>query len=221
VPHFVSAVSGLAVAGLLAVSSATAVAQGINPALKELAAAANKEGSLTLSWSGSTFAGIQGAARYQTAINKMFGTNIRVNFLPGPDMARIANQLATEFTANQRAHVDLLLGASPQLTPLVKIDFFERVDWKQYLPNRITDQMIELDGRIIRIVTGLSGATYNSRLAPMIRRPRSPISSSRNGRARSLRRPTPPASTCSMPPMSGARRRRSNTSRDYRARSPV
>ena len=79
--------------------AAAASAQGINPALKDLAAAANKEGSLTLSWSGSTFAGIQGAARYQAAINKMFGTNIRVNFLPGPDMARIANQLATEFTA--------------------------------------------------------------------------------------------------------------------------
>jgi len=139
----------------------------MSPALKELAAAANKEGTLTLSWSGSTFAGIQGAARYQAAINKMFGTNIRVNFLPGPDMARIANQLATEYTANQRAHVDLLLGASPQITPLVKLDFFERVDWKTYLPNRITDRMIELDGRIIRIVTGLSGATYNSRLAPM------------------------------------------------------
>jgi ABC-type Fe3+ transport system substrate-binding protein len=168
VPSLVPSIPSLAVAGLLAVSAtATASAQGINPALKDLAAAANKEGSLTLSWSGSTFAGIQGAARYQAAMNKMFGTNIRVNFLPGPDMARIANQLATEFTANQRAHVDLLLGASPQLTPLVKIDFFERVDWKQYLPNRITDQMIELDGRIIRIVTGLSGATYNSRLAPM------------------------------------------------------
>ena len=166
-PNLVSAVSGLAVAGLLAISGTTASAQGINPALKDLATAANKEGSLTLSWSGSTFAGIQGATRYQAAINKMFGTNIRVNFLPGPDMARIANQLATEFIANQRAHVDLLLGASPQLTPLVKIDFFERVDWKQYLPNRITDQMIELDGRIIRIVTGLSGATYNYRLAPM------------------------------------------------------
>ena len=167
-PSLVPRISSLAVAGLVAVGgTAAASAQGINPALKDLAAAANKEGSLTLSWSGSTFAGIQGAARYQAAINKMFGTNIRVNFLPGPDMARIANQLATEFTANQRAHVDLLLGASPQLTPLVKIDFFERVDWKQYLPNRITDQMIELDGRIIRIVTGLSGATYNSRLAPM------------------------------------------------------
>jgi ABC-type Fe3+ transport system substrate-binding protein len=169
VPNFVSRASGLATAGWLAVGAAGAASAqgGITPALKDLAAAANKEGSITLSWSGSTFAGIQGAARYQTAINKMFGTNIRVNFLPGPDMARIANQLATEFTANQRAHVDLVLGASPQITPLVKIDFFERVDWKQYLPNRITDQMIELDGRIIRIVTGLSGATYNSRLAPM------------------------------------------------------
>jgi ABC-type Fe3+ transport system substrate-binding protein len=167
VSSLVSRLSSLAAAGLVVAGATNASGQSINPALKELAAAANKEGSVTLSWSGSTFAGIQGAARYQAAINKMFGTNIRVNFLPGPDMARIANQLATEFTANQRAHVDLLLGASPQLTPLVKIDFFEQVDWKKYLPNRITDQMIELDGRIIRIVTGLSGATYNSRLAPM------------------------------------------------------
>ena len=94
----------LAIAALLlAVARSTAApAQEINPALKELAAAANKEGTLTLSWSGSTFAGIQGAARYQAAMNKMFGTNIRVNFLPGADMARIVNQLATEFSANQK-----------------------------------------------------------------------------------------------------------------------
>ncbi|MGH6767405.1 MAG: ABC transporter substrate-binding protein [Xanthobacteraceae bacterium] len=158
----------IAIAALLAICGSTgASAQKISPALKELAAAANKEGSITLSWSGSTFAGIQGAARYQAAINKMFGTNIRVNFLPGPDMARIANRLATEFTASQKGHVDLLLGASPQLTPIVKLDFFQKVDWKSLLPGRVTDEMIELDGRIVRIVTGLSGATYNSKLAPM------------------------------------------------------
>jgi ABC-type Fe3+ transport system substrate-binding protein len=149
-------------------ASGTFAAQAqTSPALKQLAAAANKEGSLTLSWSGSTFGGIQGAARYQAAINKTFGTNLRINFLPGPDMARIANQLATEFTAQQRAHVDVLLGASPQLTPVVKLDFFQKVDWKSLLPGRVTDEMIELDGRIVRIVTGLSGATYNSKLAPM------------------------------------------------------
>ncbi len=157
---------GLAFALALAITSG-APAQEINPALKELAAAANKEGSLNLAWSQSTLGGSQGAARFQAAINKMFGTNIRINFVPGPDMARIVNQLATEFTAGQKAHVDILLGAAPQVHPVVKLNFFEQVDWKKYLPGRITDEMIELDGRIIRVVTGLSGATYNSALAPM------------------------------------------------------
>src|SRR5947209_3362500 len=111
---------------------APAAAQEMNPALKELAAAANKEGTLTLSWSGSTFAGIQGAARFQAAMNKAFGTNIRVNFLPGADMARVVNQLATEFNAAQKSHVDVLLGASPQIVPVVKLNFLEQVDWRRY-----------------------------------------------------------------------------------------
>ncbi len=51
--------------------------------------------------------------------------------------------------------------------PVLKVNFFEAVDWKKYLPGRITDEMIEQDGQLIRIVTGLSGATYNSALAPM------------------------------------------------------
>ena len=144
-----------------------APAQEINPALKELAAAANREGTLTLSWSGSTFAGIQGAARYQAALNKYFGTNIRINFLPGADMARIINTLATEYSAGQKASVDIALGAAPQVVPVLKANYFESVDWKKYLPGRITDEMVEQNGQLLRIVTGLSGATYNSALAPM------------------------------------------------------
>ena len=105
----------LAIAIALA-AGAAARAEELSPALKELAAAANKEGSITLSWSQSTLAGIQGAARFQAAINKMFGTNIRINFVPGPDMARIVNQLATEFTAGRSTRV---FGAtSPMPTPL-------------------------------------------------------------------------------------------------------
>jgi ABC-type Fe3+ transport system substrate-binding protein len=161
-----SALSGLVLAAALAVTG-TASAQEMNAALKELVAAANKEGTLTLSWSGSTFAGIQGAARFQAAMNKLYGTNIRVNFLPGADMARIVNQLATEYAAGQKASVDIALGAAPQIVPVLKANFFEPVDWKSYLPGRITDEMIEMDGRLIRIVTGLSGSTYNSALAPM------------------------------------------------------
>ncbi len=144
---------------------AAAAAQEINPALKDLAAAASREGTVTLSWSQSSLGGSQGAARFQAAMNKAFGTSIRINFLPGPDMARVVNQAATEFSAGQRAHADILLGAAPQIAPVAKVNFFEPVDWRKYLPGRISPEMIELDGRIIRIATGLSGVTYNSQLA--------------------------------------------------------
>jgi ABC-type Fe3+ transport system substrate-binding protein len=158
----------LSLAGTIAIAGcAAAGAQETGPELKELAAAANREGGVTLSWSQSTFGGSQGAARLQAAMNKMFGSNIRINFLPGPDMARVVNQVATEFSAGQKAHVDIVLGAAPQIAPVAKVSFFEPVDWQRYLPGRITANMIELDGRIIRIVTGLSGVTYNSQLAPM------------------------------------------------------
>ena len=160
--------SRIFLAGLLTVLAyVTAPAQEMSPALKKLAAAAAREGAVTLSWSQTTLGGSQGAARMQAAINKMFGTNIRINFLPGPDMARVINQAATELAAGQKSHVDILLGAAPQIAPVVKLDFFEPVDWQGYLPGRITPQMTELGGRIIRIVTGLSGVTYNSALAPM------------------------------------------------------
>ena len=106
----------------------SAGAQEINTALKELAAAANREGALTLSWSGTSLGGIQGASRYQAAMNRVFGTNIRINFLPGADMARIVNQLATEHLAGQKGSVDIVLGASPQIVPIVKLDMFEQVD---------------------------------------------------------------------------------------------
>src|ERR1019366_5532354 len=142
-------------------------AQEMNAPLKELAAAANREGAVTLGWGQSALGGSQGAARFQAAMNKAFGTNIRVNFLPGPDMARVVNQVATEFSAGQKAHVDIVLGAAPQIAPVVKVNFFEPVDWRQYLPGRITPEMTELDGKVIRIATGLSGVTYNSQLAPM------------------------------------------------------
>src|SRR5215831_16933113 len=154
-------------AALSLAACAQTPAQEINAALKELAAAANREGALTLSWSGSTLSGIQGAARYQAAINKYFGTNIRINFLPGADMARIINTLATEYSAGQKASVDIALGAAPQIVPVLKANYFESVEWKKYLPNRITDEMVEHNGQLLRIVTGLSGATYNSTLAPM------------------------------------------------------
>lgn len=153
-----------AAALLLACATARAAVQ--DPALQALVAAADKEGTLTLSWSPSTYDGAPGAARFEAAMNKMFGSHVRINFLPGADMARIGNQLATEYAAGQTAGVDIMLGAAPHMAALVKLDVLAAVDWPRYLPERINAGMTELDGKIIRVATGLTGVTYNSNLAP-------------------------------------------------------
>jgi ABC-type Fe3+ transport system substrate-binding protein len=152
---------------LLFLICAAARAQDMTPALKNLIAAADGEGALTLSWGTTTWDGPQGIARFQAGMNKMFGSNVRINYVPGPDMARIGNQLATELAAGQKADADIMLGAAPQMAPLIKLDLFAPVDWPQYLPSRVDASMTELNGKLIRVVTGLTGATYNSQLAPM------------------------------------------------------
>ena len=41
------------------------------------------------------------------------------------------------------------------------------MDWKALVPDRITDQSTEQDGQLVRVYSGMSGVTYNTRLAPM------------------------------------------------------
>src|SRR6516164_3750288 len=150
----------------LVLTCTTARADVPNPTLQALVAAADKEGALTLSWSPSSYDGAPGAARFQAAMNKIFGSHVRINFLPGADMARIGNQLATEHAAGQTAGVDIMLGAAPHMAALVKLNVLAAVDWPRYLPDRVNAGMTELDGKIIRVATGLTGVTYNSNLAP-------------------------------------------------------
>ena len=157
----------LVIAGVAAaLCGAPALAQNFNEPLKKLIADAGKEGKLILGWGNTGLGGVQGAKRAETEMNKMFGVNIKIDFLPGPDMARVANQLMTEYSAGQKAHVDIMLGAATQLAPMVKQDVLRQIDWRAFMPERITAEMAELDGRMMRVVTGLTGATYNSALAP-------------------------------------------------------
>ena len=161
-----SLATALATAGLLAVNLGGALAAEFSPAMQELIAAANKEGKLAVSYGTSTFGGAQGAHAIERAMNKMFGTKIDIRYTPGAAMARIGNQLITEFKATQPAFTDVYVGAAAQQVALVKRKVLLPVDWKALLPNRIPDQAVEQGGVAIRVGTGMSGVTYNSDLAP-------------------------------------------------------
>jgi ABC-type Fe3+ transport system substrate-binding protein len=158
--------TALATTGLLMVSLGSPFAAEFSPAMKQLIAAANKEGKLAVSYGTSTFGGAKGAQMIERAMNKMFGTKIDIRYTPGAAMARIGNQLITEFKAKQPAFTDVYVGAAAQQVALIKRKVLLPVDWKALLPDRILAVAVEQGGVAIRIGTGMSGVTYNSELAP-------------------------------------------------------
>lgn len=156
-------VSAVAAAVLMAGS---ALAAEFSPAMKEVIAGAQKEGVVSVSYGASSLGGAKGAKLIEAAMNKMFGTRIDVRYTPGPAMPRVANQLMTEFKANQPAFTDMFVSAAAQHIALVDRKMLLAVDWKALLPNRIVDAAIEEGGMAVRVGTGMSGVTYNTEIAP-------------------------------------------------------
>ena len=146
--------------------AACACAADLPPALAELAAAADKEGALKLSWGTSSLGGAEGARRMEQAINERFGTKIRITYSPGPDLVQSGFQVATEAKAGRPASTDVLQGVHETLPALIRGKTLRPIDWKAYLPGRVQDGMVEAGGMAVRVATQPYGVTYNTQLIP-------------------------------------------------------
>lgn len=144
-----------------------------SPELSAVIQEANKEGKLKLTWGEGTLGGSKGMINYENLMNKMFGTNIRIGFNPGPSMPQMGSRIATELAAGQSASSDVYIGAESYLVPLVKRKIFHVVDWPKLLPGRITPEMVEGNGMSLRVLSGLPGTPYNTRLVPKDQAPKS------------------------------------------------
>jgi len=56
---------------------------------------------------------------------------------------------------------------------LIKRKVLLAYPWTKYLPGRIVPDMVEADGTVIRVATGLGGVTYNTKLVPGGKQPTS------------------------------------------------
>src|SRR5258707_2580699 len=92
----------LQITAVLAVADPILAAQW-SPSLSTVIQDANKEGKLKLVWGEGTLGGTKGAAKFETMMNKMFGTNIKIGFTPGAAMPQMGSQIAAEYAAGQSA----------------------------------------------------------------------------------------------------------------------
>lgn len=159
-------IKSLAAAALVSFAASAASAADMSPALQDLIKKAQAEGKLHLSWSQSTLSGAKGARAAETAMNKLFGTNIKISFSPGRSMAAMSGKIRAEAAAGQPATSDIYLGSAPFVLPLIKRKVGMAFPYTKMLPGRITAAMVEGDGTAVRFATGFGGVTYNTKLAP-------------------------------------------------------
>ena len=150
----------------IAVASAGHAAADTTPVMKEVIKAANAEGKLVVSWGQQTLGGAQGAKKVQDGMNRMFGTNIQVVFAPGPSFPAMGFKMLSEVKAGRAASSDVYVGAMAQIALFARRGLFQPSQWASYMPDRISGKMVEADGTSVRLITTISGVTYNTKLAP-------------------------------------------------------
>jgi ABC-type Fe3+ transport system substrate-binding protein len=140
-------------------------AQAQTAEMKALAAAADKEGELSLTWSSDSIGGAAGAKEFEAALNKTYGTHLHITWTPGPAMPVVGNQIAMSHANGLPSPSDVYLGFSRDVASLLKYDLFQTAPWKDYLPDRLTDQIVE-HGIYVKIESATLGFSYNAKLVP-------------------------------------------------------
>jgi ABC-type Fe3+ transport system substrate-binding protein len=164
------AAAAATILGVSLIGSATAA--DMSPELKALVEAAKKEGALTLAWSQDVLGGADGAKLFEAAINKAYGTNIAIKFVPSIPQPALASKIVTEAAAGQKATSDVYLGANYASAILTDRKGMIPHEWTKLLPGRITPDLVEEGGQAVRFATGFPGVTYNTELVPPARVPK-------------------------------------------------
>ncbi len=148
---------------LAAASAAEAQTVPMTPALKELAAAADKEGEVIIRHSSNFFDGGRGIKLYTDHLNQAYGTHIKITWSPGGSMPDIGNEIAVSVKNGLPAPTDMYTGFSRNMAALLKFDLFEKADWKSYDPDRLNDHIVER-GTYVKSYSTTLGFSYNTDL---------------------------------------------------------
>lgn len=140
--------------------------------LDELITQAKKEPELVFVAGASTFGGRQAFAELQSAFNKRFGLNARINFSAGPSMPAMAARIISEAKAGTKSSTDVHLGPPVTHVELRNEGLLERVNYSKIF-SWVTKEMEIFPGETVLVYTSLQGILYNSNQISKDKAPRS------------------------------------------------
>ncbi len=128
------------------------------------------EGELNLSW-GSSLGAAAGAKRFESLFNRLYGTNIKINFTPAPSMTQMAGKVSLEAAAGRRPSTDILLGTESHFSDLLGRNVLEEYDYTKLSP-RIVKEVVAFKNIGVEIAGIVPGITYNSELVSSAEAPK-------------------------------------------------
>ena len=139
-----------------------------SPALEKVIEGAKKEGVLKTQWYAGEMDGETGMRQIVAAMNKRYGTNIKLRFTPGPTFAKMINKIMQENAAGRPSSTDVNLMTSNHANRGEKRGVFRKLDWESILerpaPRGAIVNRIAPGGYAVMIAAGIVGITYNTNL---------------------------------------------------------
>ncbi len=137
-------------------------------ALQKVIEEAKKEGVLKIQWLGGRLDGDAGLRPMVAAMNKMYGTNLRLQFTPGPDFPTMLNKITQEKAAGVPSSTDINLMTSNHVSEGTKNGVLRKMDWGSILerpgPPDANVNRIAPEATAVMIASRVVGITYNSNL---------------------------------------------------------
>jgi ABC-type Fe3+ transport system substrate-binding protein len=166
-PRFVSVLSSLASVLLFAVCQTSPAAER-SPALDKVIEGAKTEGSLKLQWLAGRLDGEAGLRPMIAAMNKKYGTNVKLQYTPGPDFPTMFNKISQERAAGLPSSTDINLMAASHTAEGLKTGLLRKFDWGAILerpaPPDANVNRVAPEGVAVMIASRVIGITYNTNL---------------------------------------------------------
>ena len=158
----IAALAAVMVSAFIGAAVAPAVAQTSGDALKQLVAAAQKEGELNVFGSGD-WNSPRLMAALEKGLNKTYGINVRLKTTPGPSASKLMPRIIDEAKTGRPASTDVFFAPSRQTIPSDQAGALLRVDWKNLMPG-LRDEEIGINGAAVVIGASIHIIGYNTNL---------------------------------------------------------
>lgn len=138
-------------------------AEARSAALDKVIAGAKKEGVLKILWTEDHFGADTGIADMVRAMNKRYGTNVKMQFTEGGSFPANLGRLIQEYKAHQPSSTDIFLGSANHMTAGLKSGMLMKVDW-----NALVERPAPKDAVFDRVNPGGVGMAVASRVVGIV-----------------------------------------------------